>query len=65
MDSSITTKKTEDPKGSFTMRMGSPRAARDEKNRGKNNKLIVAPKARKKRNIKYVRINIQNVYILV
>ena len=43
--------KTEDPKGSFTMRMGCPRAPRDEKNRGKNNKLILAPKARKKLNI--------------
>ena len=58
-------KKTEDPKGSFTMRMGCPCAPRDEKNRGKNNKLILAPTARKKRNINYVRINIQTVYILV
>ena len=65
MDSSITTKRTEDPKGSFTMRMGRPRAPLDEKNRGKNNKLILAPKARKKRNISHVRINIQNVYISV
>ena len=32
MDSSITTKETEDPKGSFTMRMGCPRAPPNEKN---------------------------------
>ena len=43
----------------------SPRAPRDEKNRGKNNKLILEAKTRRKSNINYVLMNKRNVYISV
>ena len=47
MDSSLT-KKTEDlKKGSFTMTTACPRASCDDKNGGKNNKLMLAVKTRR------------------
>ena len=45
-------------KGSFTMTTVSPRAPRDENNRGKNNKLILEAKTRRKSKKNYVIMNI-------
>ena len=56
-------KKRKVRKGSFTMTTACPHAPRNEKKRGKNNKLILVMKTRRKSNKHKLCMNIRNAYI--